>query len=263
MGAGGLDVLSARRPSNVLPSVRRVGRALGNRKCPAPQPTRRLCLLDRGEGIAVLALDRAVLGLEEAGGDSRVVPHGDLAGLILREALVEARVRRVLLAGVVHELGVEVERRLELGLVNHGFVGLPTRRRRPPRPAEGVQHGGERGTEIAPTGFAAQANPRPRLRVDLAGDAGDLIPGRARGHRQARLREYVLAVHHERRLTVEGGGVELPLSGEAVAHRGNEVIVVVGLVGLGLRRQVLNQPGGAELRCLIHADHHGVESFAA
>src|SRR6478752_10047024 len=117
MGAGGLDVLSARRPGDVLPSVRRVGRALGNSKCPAPQPTRRLRLLDWGQGIAVLALDGAVLRLEKAGGDSRVVPHGDLAGLVLRQALVEARVGRVLLSGVLHELGVEVERRFERGLV--------------------------------------------------------------------------------------------------------------------------------------------------
>jgi len=51
--------------------------------------------------------------LEKPSGDGGVVPHRDLAGLILREALVEARVGRVLLTCVLHELRVEVERRLE------------------------------------------------------------------------------------------------------------------------------------------------------
>src|SRR5213075_2475416 len=153
---GRLEVLRPRRPRDVLPGVARVARALRNRERPGPQPAGRLCLEVRREGEAVLALDGTVLGLEETGGDRRVVPHRHLPGLILRQALVVARVRGILLAGVLNEVRVEVERVLKGRLIDLCLVGLAVRLRRPPGAAERVQDGRERGAKVTPAGLATQ-----------------------------------------------------------------------------------------------------------
>src|SRR5207253_2520840 len=106
----------------------------------------------------VLALDRAVLGLQETGRDRRVVPHCNLAGLVLREAFVVARVRGILLARVLYELRVEVERVLERRLVDLRLVGLPVGLRRPPGAAERVEDGRECRAKVTPAGLATQAD---------------------------------------------------------------------------------------------------------
>jgi hypothetical protein len=63
--------------------------------------------------------------------------------LVLGQAFVEARARGVVFARVVDEVDVELERLLELGLVDLRLVDLPVRRRRPPGAAERVQDGRE------------------------------------------------------------------------------------------------------------------------
>src|SRR6266542_2458351 len=110
---GRLEVLRPGRPRDVLPGVAWVTRAPWDGERPGPQPTRRLRLEHGREGEAVLAFHWAIAGLEETGGDRRVVPHRHLARLVLRHALVIARVRRVLLTGVLHQVRVEVEGGLE------------------------------------------------------------------------------------------------------------------------------------------------------
>ena len=215
------------------------------------------------EGEAVLALHGAVLRLEETGGDRRVVPHRHLAGLVLREALVVARVRGILLAGVLHEFRVEVECVLESRLIDLSLVGLAVRLCRPPRPPERIQDGRECGAEVTPARLATQADARHRRSLDLSRSGRDLLPRGMQRHLDAVLGQDVLAIHQEGRLAVERRRVHVTLGRQRVAHSRNEVVVLVRLVALRHRRQVLQQPGGAELRRLVRADHDGVECLAA
>src|SRR5207237_1799285 len=90
-----------------------------------------------------------------------------LAGLVLPAALVEARVRGVLLAGVMDQVDVELERVLERRRVHLRLVDRAIRLRRPPGSAEGVEYRRERRTQIAPAGLAAQADAGHLRRVDL------------------------------------------------------------------------------------------------
>src|SRR5205807_8731406 len=152
------------------------GRALRDRERPRPQPARRLRLEVGRKRETVLALDRAVLRLQETGRDRRVVPHRHLAGLVLREALVVARVRGILLARVLYELRVEVECVLESRLIDLSLVGLAVRLCRPPRAPECIQNGRERGAKVTPARLATQADARHRRGLDLPRSGCNLLP---------------------------------------------------------------------------------------
>lgn len=116
-----------------------------------------------------------------------------------------------------------------------------------PGAAEGVHHGGQRRHRLAPAGQPAQADALHALlgAVDLRREVRDLLPGRVLRHLQALLGEDVLAVHQEGRLAVERFAVQLPvLAGERLAHGGEDVLLVEGLV-LGDVRAERAQPAVA------------------
>src|SRR5207249_3603570 len=117
--------------------------------------------------------------------------------------------------------------------------------------AERVQDCRERGTKVTPARLAAQADTRHRGSLDLPRSGCNLLPGRMQRHLDAVLREDVLAVHEERRLAVERRCVQMTVGRQRVAHGRDEVAVVVGAIAFRQWRQVLQQPGDAELWRLV------------
>jgi hypothetical protein len=88
--------------------------------------------------------------------------------------------------------------------------------------------------------------------------SADLRPGGALGHLHAGLVGQVLAVHQHRAFAVERGGKQLAVHAQAVAHGGQQVVHVVGGIGLQRLQPALLAPD----RRFVHADGHHVELAA-
>src|SRR5438445_12490380 len=84
-----------------------------------------------------------------------------------------------------------------------------------PAAAEGVDHRVEGGELLTPAGKAAEADTVGACALlDLDRGIRDLGPGRVVGHRHARLRQYVVAVHQHRGLAISGHGVKVAVVAE-------------------------------------------------
>src|SRR5260370_34382459 len=153
--------------------------------------------------VTVLAFDGAVAGLEQAGGDRRVVPHGNLPAEVLREALVVAIAGGISLACVPNEIDVELERSSKCRLIHHRSTNRAIRDGGTPRSAKRVQNGRECCTEVAPTRLPAHADSCHARPVDLAGDRGYLFPGWVGRHLDSCFAQHILPVHQKRRFAIE------------------------------------------------------------
>src|SRR5690606_33040917 len=127
--------------------------------------------------------------------------------------------RRARLSVATDQIDVELHRTDSLGA---GELRVPVLV--VPAAAEGVDHRVERGEYFAPAGFAAQADTGGLAgRVQGGGVSGDLLPGGFGRHLQAGLFEQVLAVHEERRFTVERDRIHTALVGQRSAQCRDEI----------------------------------------
>ncbi len=230
-----------------------------DREVPRPQPVAVVvdAFLVREDRVGDLVGDGRLLRIgDERPGRGGVDPHAALALLEQRQVLVEAVRRGALRARVLHQVGVELQRRLPLGLVELRGPLLVE-----PAGAEAVGHRADQRHVLAPAGLAAQADAVDVGRAvgHLAGRVADELPGRVLGHGEPGLLEEVGAVHQEGALAVEGRGVELAVDGQAAADRRQHVVDLVGGVELERHQPALLAPD----RHLVVADGQDVVLAAA
>ena len=135
----------------------------------------------------------------------------------------------------------------------------------PPRAAERVQHGGERGAEVAPARLAAQADAGHVVGVDLrgrsrrprprSGCAGIVDAGASSA------RPCGTSGTTTRRRTATRRACRRPTSPSRTVGIRSSSLYASSASAYGVRS---SEPAvGAELRRLVHADHHDVELLAA
>ena len=256
-----LHVVLAGHPGDEVPGLLLALRGRGDGQRPRVEPARGIGLHDRGGGVPAAPGDRGGGRVLDRGDHGRgVVPHGRLALAVAGDAVAVAgggRAGLPVLADQVH---------VELGGLPGGVRsqrGVPVHVE--PAAAERVVHGGQRGHDLAPAGQAAQADPGDVLVGigQLGGELADLLPGGLLRHLQALGLEEVLVPDQERRLPVEGHGVEAVLVAQGGAHRVDEVLGVVALGRLRVRLQVLDPAVGRPDGGLVVGDHDDVELAAA